>query len=367
MSSLLERIEERLESSSSPRVRAELLGEKACYLARGGERDAAKALVQDMRAEWGSAHIPDAMVWIMLAEGLIYYFSSSPRESWDRIVRAQHLSASLALPRLAVLTSAWMAHLEFGRSNYLEMRRHLRNVFDGDWRTHDDAALRAFLVLGDGSLNAGLNELARQSYEVAHRLAVRTGDRLALAAIMYNRAVHGFNSLMANGIVDACPPSREQLTRFALELESARHFEALIGASAFAQALDLTRGRYLLAVGEVVEASLIFRRLRLNQLPSPVAEMVSAYEVVCKVRIGDKEAARMGLEAYLSQVPSSLDVDDFLLVNSAYAEVACELGLTREAEILSAAVEKSKSIYSEIRSELITVLNDFPVCDLGCS
>ena len=69
MKPLLTRIEEELAVCVDPLRRAELLGEKGCYLARVGDIDMSIETVRALRSDFGTASTPASLVWAMIVEG----------------------------------------------------------------------------------------------------------------------------------------------------------------------------------------------------------------------------------------------------------------------------------------------------------
>lgn len=365
MNSLPERIDECLKAESDGSARISLLGEKACYLARSGQVELATSISSTIRALWERQQDPKAMVWVMLIEGLVHYFNEAQIEAIDRIRRAQLISISMALPRMTQLTSAWMAHLEFNRFGYHEMQKYLSIATQGDWRGFDDVHLRVALVLGGAFLNCQCFRESQYWYEVGRNAANRLGDRLALAAIMYNRAIHGVNSIIVESIIDGVRPEKNLLERYALELDSAERFESIIGVGTFSQVLRLVRVRYLLAANEGESAVGILNELARSQLTPASRQYVRVLSVLCNLRVGGISACDdpRTVLADMRSITNEMDIDDRLVILSAGAEIALLSGNEQDLAESASLLQRTKLKYCELKAELMKVIAPFSDLD----
>lgn len=259
MKPLLTRIEEELAICTDPYRRAELLGEKGCYLARVGEFGAAHRLLSELRADSSMARNERIVVRVMLLEGLLLFYESLDTRCRDRVLRAHAISHAAGHFDLARLSAAWLAHADVNLDRFNDVSRMLRYALAAQSSLSDPATVRAHLVLADFNMLAGRTAPAERFYELARRGAVECGDDSALAASFYNRAIMVLNL----GRIRAALGEESNESRRFLELEvrSVRLYHEASGQTSLSHLLDLMHAMLLFATGSYSEAAACYRRI----------------------------------------------------------------------------------------------------------
>lgn len=259
MTPMLTRIDQELAQSADPDRRAELLAERASYLARLGEFAEANKILAMLRKTYGDGRNARVSVWIMFVEGLVLFFESINPAARDRILRANLISSSAQLLDLSTLTAAWLAFVDFNRADFPSM---LQKIHQWDKCSSDfgaAASLRFHLTIADSFMYCGETQQAKNWYERTRLLAVKVGDEATLAAMIYNKAAQGLGRLrvnFANGVIDT------ELVKFvSLEIASAHNFHKAAGHFALLQLIDACKARILLLQGKFEEAATQFSQL----------------------------------------------------------------------------------------------------------
>jgi len=241
---LLTRIEQELSVCTDPLRQAELLAERACYLARTGDFAGANEIAASLRQAYGDGRSARISVWIMLIEGLVLYFDKlSSSLARDRIVRANVISSVAAIPRLKSLTAAWLAHIEFERSAYESMAALIASVLRSAEPDAFDVHSRVGMILGDAYLYSGNRSQSMKWYEYSRRHSILIGDRAAIGALMYNRSAFGLALARIKYHTDAGFIDQQHLSFIEIEMESGWSFQSGTKVTALSHLVDLCRAR----------------------------------------------------------------------------------------------------------------------------
>lgn len=358
MKPLLTRIDEELAVCADPYRRAELLGERGCYLARLGKSSECIETIELLRADFKVTANPAFLAWVMVVEGLNNYFVSLSASAIDRVRRSCESGRALGMQSLREYCTAWLAHLEFENSNFSAAAQLIQRIDLRHAKSLDPVRVRAAMVLGDVTLFSGDRASSQYWYSIAHQAAVSLGDQAALGALMYNRAAFGVAHMRANLASQGVPPDPEAIKFAAMELASARAFERAIGISALGHLVDLCEGRIQVLRGDFGAALAKFKVVF-----SVVEEIeqrrnrshLSGEIMYCEFRLGQHEQAFKLAVQLLHQDHSILDVDDRVVLARQLVEVFGAIGdgdLERAAVMaLSAAVDGYEAAIARIRAE----------------
>lgn len=324
MKPLLTRIEEELAVCTDPYRRADLMGEKGCYLARVGDFEAAHGVVGALRSTFRDREFPPTLAWAMLIEGLIYYFENLNTRAFDRVRRSYECGRALGIRMLWDVAAAWWAHLQFERSSFVESADLLRRIDLTDPDCCDAARVRYSMVLADAFLFAGERHSSKRWFARAHQFAIRIGDQAALGALMYNRAVFSIALMRAQMALRAIPVDATQLNFAAMELSSARSFENAVHVRALEHLVDVWQVRVHVLRGEYSHAIEQIRRLlpiveRIEERPNK--SHIVGDLMLCQLRLGNVDEARGAATRLLADWGVGLDVDDRLVLASQLVEV----------------------------------------------
>lgn len=244
MSQLLVRLERELATATNPEIRAQLSAEIACNLARLGRVKDAKDCVLELRRVFGEGQSPQVSLWIMLAEGLIYFYEEFNPLALDRIARAQVLGLALRYKKFAALVSAWKAHIEFEISDLDSMRKSLATAIEHVEANDHDAMARIAIVLSNTSMLCGKREEAQRWFLRGRDHAIKNGDQASIEALLYNRAGYHFALLRVEQCLGA--PTAEEIKIVRMEMDSATNLQILTKNAAMASQIPLCDARLLI-------------------------------------------------------------------------------------------------------------------------
>jgi tetratricopeptide (TPR) repeat protein len=327
---LLARIESELQDCVDPVRRTDLMAERACYLARSGDADEANRIATELRSYSGRSSNPRAMLWVMIIEALVLFFDKLSASAEDRMNRACALSSSLGLEDLCNLSSAWLAHFKFDRSEYAGMSLHLRRVLDRDTHASAASVLRAAIVAADAFRFAGKDREAQGWYEIARSIATNSGDRTAIGAIMYNRAAFGLAYLSAESESTGKDVDPDCLQLILLEIESAKSFQDGTRVTALTHLTRHCHAQALMLAGRWAEAAAGFEAV-LEVLETiddrPKRPDVRADLAWCWLHIGRQSEAVSLLSEISMQSAEAMDIDDQVTYLSRLIQLRQRLGM----------------------------------------
>lgn len=358
MKPLLARIDEELATCADPYRRAELLGERGCYWARLGRFRSCQEIINLLRLEFSSSANPTLLVWAMIVEGIHNYFDALSSAALDRVFRAHECARALKAKNLCDFGAAWLAHLEFERSNFSEVVRLAEIVDKRGAECSVSAQSRMAMVLGDVMQFSGDRISSKYWYSLAHQMALRIGDQAALGALMYNRASFSVANLRANLAAREIEVDSELLKLASMELASARAFERAIGAVVLVHLLDLSDARVCLLQRDFsgalrrfysVEPAIDSCERRSNR------SHVSGDIMYCELMCGRTDRA---LEMAIDLIDSdhlSMDVDDRVVLARHLVDVFTAVGhqtlQERAKELLLSSTETYEATIAGIERD----------------
>ncbi len=252
MSQLLARLDRELEVTSDTVMRAEILAKKGSYFARVGRFSDTRAIIGELRQEFGDGHSGHATAWIMLTEGLLHLFENLSPIALDRITRAQVLALAMKDASVIAIASAWKAHLEFETSNFGSMIKSLELAIAHSSDRDHDAWARLAMVISDSFLICGDRQCAQEWFLRSRDHALSDGDQASIEALLYNRAAFSLARLRAERCLAQIDDDQISLTR--LEIASARNLQTLTGVGALTNFIYLCDARLLILEGNYSKA-----------------------------------------------------------------------------------------------------------------
>jgi tetratricopeptide (TPR) repeat protein len=328
MKPLLTRIEEELAVCTDPYRRAELMGEKGCYLARVGDFSAARALVSELRADSSIVGNERVAVRVMLLEGLLLFFEELDAKCRDRVLRAHAISHAAGHIDLARLTAAWLAHADVNLDRFSDVTKMLRYALTPPSPLGDPATVRAHLVLADCNMLAGRIESARRFYELARRGAVECGDDSALAATFYNRAIMMLNLGRIRALLGE--ESSESRRFMELEVRSVSLYHQASGQTSLSQLLDIMRAMLMFAGGSFSEAEVYYRKILSTgrSLNFDADDSILALEFAyCLLSLGNVDEAKTIIRSVEAVPAGRSNFDDALVIAGMKYRLLNEFGL----------------------------------------
>ena len=327
MSQLLHHLDERLCVESDANMRAELLAQKAGYLARVGRFEEAKSIISEVRKTFGDIRDGRVTVQVMVAEGLALHFELLSAAASDRVARAHVLAVAMRDRELIGLTSAWRAHMAFEKSDWPLTGKFLSQAMEAADDDHHAALARCAVVLFNAFALCGDRRESQYWFLKGRDHALKQGDQATIDALLHSRATFGAARLRAQrcrGIV-----RQEEIALAKREVASARNLQNLTRIDAHSTYIDLCDARLRTIDGDYQGAIELFAALR-DQGPypeghfsQPLVDLEIAY---CHTKLGNNDV--------LSSTPSlqslawvdDLDVDDRLSAAWMLAELAKSRG-----------------------------------------
>jgi len=365
MTRLLTRIDQELNLCTDPQQRAELLAERACYLARIGDFAGANDIVLSLRKTHGDGHNASISVWIMLIEGLIYYFDGFDPRALDRITRAGVIGAASHLDELTRIATAWLAHLEFNRFDFRAMAsaiskcRPVSSTESSQWHA------RVCLVIADAYMYTGQQANGDRWYQRARNSAVAIGDEATIAALIYNRAAMKLARLRLESASGNVDPDNYKL--LSLEINSAQNFDAVVGHTSLMQLIEACRARISLSAGEFSIALGLYKRLLSNDSTRfgyfSDKLLLNIEYARCLLENGLKEAATSLLMCVDLEQANGMTSDDRYVFFAQYLELGKRLGVSSIVLTGEVWIEITKSAYLTDKALLQQLLDQLRLDD----
>jgi hypothetical protein len=246
--------------------------------------------------------------WLMLAEGVLNYFSAKTSDAYDRIQRAYGLAIALRNDSALPACEAWMAHLEFNDCSYEKMVKHLSEAFARSTETDHQARARASLVLANAYSFSGENNLARPWYATARQHAVAEGDEATTSALLYNIAAFHASNLRLDDAFGQVDPKDAHLSF--MEASSSINYDDAIGSESLSFLNLMLKAQVLTINKRFSEALSCFDTINSAHMLERMIPSVAIDQAWCKANTGgisDAVYISEGLEAIL---PGKSEVDD---------------------------------------------------------
>lgn len=244
MSPLLERLNRELAEASDPEVSAVLGARIACIEARAGEFAVARTRIEAIRQVFGDGRSGRVTVWMMVAEGLLHHYERFSVDALDRMSRAQLLSKAMNYTSVAAISSAWLAHIHFESGDYAAMVDALSSARRYSDSSNHDANGRLAAVLSNSFTICGEREIAKRWFHQAIDEASKIGDRAAIEANLYNRAV--FLATLARAENCIAEVTEDEVRSIRLEVRSTKNFQAIANFATLPSHTQLWDGRLLM-------------------------------------------------------------------------------------------------------------------------
>ena len=130
-SRLQARLDAAITAAANPVEAQCLRAERAGLLARQGQLEAAKTVIDELNAQLAWQPNTSLRAWLALAEGLHGYYSALGRGAQASIEQAYMLARELgALKRLHAVAAAWLANMAFANDDMPRMASLVREALD---------------------------------------------------------------------------------------------------------------------------------------------------------------------------------------------------------------------------------------------
>ncbi len=364
MASPLElRLSAQVDASSDPDVRASLLAEMACYLARVGEFGEADRLRKQLRDVYGDGRCISVSIQLMALDALLLYFRELSPGARDRMARANLIAVGSGNPRWISLTSAWLAHIDFNLNRFDLMANEIAATLNSIGGDDGSAECRVSLVLGDAFLFCGQIGPSQRWYERARLTANKVGDQAAISALTYNRAALRVASARLSAI--NAPANSEEVARVWAEVRSASNYHVVAKAKSLDHLLGSARvGVFVLQQNYQLALEEIDGVLATGAVPKGSGEhlLLLADRALGLAAVGDRDEAVGQIAALSNSELDELFPDDAALVSwslfKANSIVENDAGATRFLGLARAKLEQHQSSVDNLLAGISIYSND---------
>jgi hypothetical protein len=324
----LARLDAAIAAASDPHEAACRRAERAALLARHGDLDRAREELAALPAS------PPARVraWVLLAEGLVRYFSSLDAGARESVHAAYEASAQTRQPQLHALAAAWLALMDYVRHDVPNMTRHLAQALQ--LAAADDHATqsRACLVAALGFHHGGREDLALPWYHATRRHAAAEGDDATLSALMHNMAWLRGNEARLASIFGGQKP--EQVRNALMGAESTEHFDAGLRTASLPSLVPILRAQLLVVLEQEAEALALYEEVLPRALGEGLVRMEGLFRADiawCRWRLGQRDEALAEAQRASARLAEVADVDDRACAHGRLAQLFDALGDTDTA------------------------------------
>jgi hypothetical protein len=260
MSQLLIRLDRELQIATDAVRRGEIRAKTASYLARVGRFAETRALIGELRQEFGDGRSGHVTALIMLAEGLLHHYESLDPLALDRVTRSQVLGLAMNDASIVAIASAWKAHIEFEMSNFSAMVDSVSAALTHAKKSDHDVHTRVAIVLCNSFLICGDRECAQFWFLHGRDNALKDGDQASIEALQYNRAAFGLARLRAEKCLAEVAPERLSLAR--LEISSAKNLQVITGVRSLTSHVHLCDVRLMILEESFAAAIIALHSIR---------------------------------------------------------------------------------------------------------
>lgn len=332
-SRLLQRLDAAIAAAGNPVEAQCLRAERSALLARQGQLEAAKAVIDELGTQLAWQPVTALRAWLALADGLHGYYSALGRGAHARIEESYELTRGVVtLTRLHALAAAWLANMAFANDDMPRMAALVREAIDTAPPEHHGARARAALVAGYAYHFAGDNARAQSWYEASRRHAIADGDETHLSALMHNqawmRAAQARLALLFGGAGDDAA-SAEAVAHALMGAESIGHYDAGVGTASLGSLVPMLRAQVLTAQARWPEALDLFAthfEAALEDGLTRLAPCLLADRAWCEWHVGNARKAQALAAAAEQALAQRCDTDDRAMACARLAQVCEVLG-----------------------------------------
>jgi len=363
MTSRLQRdLELTVESTNDSRVWANAMCRLALLAARQGESNQALRSIGKVRERFGNSLDAETAAWLMLAEGVLSFYSRGDLiASADRLRRSYGIASALCADSAKPTCAAWLAHLALNTRRFDDMITLLREALTLAAANDHQARGRASLVVADGFHYAGRFDLARPWYEKARLHATAEGDETSVSAMLHNvAAFRTANVRLADALGERLPIEAK---RAAMEAASALAYDQAIGTRSLGEYLPHVNEQLLIVERNYGDAIRQLAGIDAAGLPARVHAVHYADHATCAYETGDSDLAkRLWISALDALEKVAMDPDDVAYVCCRLAALFARNGESQRAAGMqtrgAAAIAKHQELQLKLTSSLSALVTE---------
>ncbi len=363
-SRLLTKLDAAIAAAPNPIEAKCLQAERAALLARQGQLEAAKAVIDDLGAQLAWQPNTPLRAWLALAEGLHGYYSALGRGAQTNIEQAYTLTQGVAaLHRLHGLAAAWLANMAFANDDMARMASLVREALADTTPEHHGARARATLVAAYAYHFAADHPRAMPWYEASRRHAIAEGDETHVSALMHNQAWMRASQARLALLFDANGSDAAHghtLGHALLGAESIGHYDAGVGTASLGSLVPMLRAQVLTAQGRWAEALALFDAhfdAALTDGLTRLAPCLLADRAWCEWHQERAAKARVLAAAAEQALAQACDTDDRAMATARLAQVAAALGDAAAAQRHRQAAQTHYAAHREQQQRIVGLLD----------
>jgi len=323
---------------------------QASHLGRQGETAEAMKSIAVVRSKFAGSLGPEVAVWLMLAEGILWFGAGDFAQFSDRLKRAHGIAAATNYGAAKASCAAWLALSAMNERQYDEMIRFLGEAFRVASKDDHQALGRASLVLADAFHLAGRFDLARPWYEATRQHATAEGDESMLSAMLFNVASFRASNVK---LADALGTHlADEARRASLEATSAAAYDHAIGTKSFSQLHPHLVEQLLIVEGKYQEAFEQLVRMDLNGLAHWGHAAHYADFATCAWHLNEQALVDRYVPKALAALEGPIDPDDAAYVCCRLASLVGASGDPSLAEELRVRASKKAAEYIDFQTSL---------------
>lgn len=326
-SRLLASIEGEIESARSELIADCARARRVCFLVRVGRIEEANAELTALRDRYRRSPVAEVAARVNVAEGLVNFFSGATHPALDKIRRAHAIAKTACMPRVAALSSAWLAHMEFSLLHIDAMVVHLREAFAHAGPDDHEARSRASLVAAVAAHSSDRYDLAKPWYTQARIHATAEGDDATLSALLHNMASMGVMNLR-QAVLTGNSESKLALDAL-LGTDSTSSYDDLKGMVGLETWIPLLRAYVASLVGDPTRAIQLYLA-HIEQAKAEGQERMLSYIYAdlawCHVQVGEVGLASREASDALESLAIETQVDDRAATHSRLAHTFAAMG-----------------------------------------
>lgn len=363
-SRLLAKLDAAIAAAPNPIEAKCLRAERAGLLARQGQLEAARAVIDELNAQLAWQPNAPLRAWLGLAEGLHAYYATLGLSAQAGIELAYSLARQFgALKRLHALAAAWLANMAFADDDMPRMATLLREAFDTALPEHHGARARAALVAGYALHFAGDSARAQPWYEASRRHAIAEGDETHLSALMHNQAWMRASQARLALFFDADGAEAahgDAMNHALMGAESIGHYDAGVGTASLGSLVPMLRAQVLTAQGQWAAALALFE----GHFDAALADGLTrqapgllADRAWCEWHSGQAQKAQALAVAAEQALLQPCDTDDRATATARLAQVFDALGNQAAAARHSGASRTHYAAHREQQQRIVALLD----------
>ena len=353
-SRLLKTLNAQASETTDPVIWASAVCRAASHFARHGMTLEALNSIGVVRGQFATQLNHEVASWLMLAEGILHFFQSRPREAYDKIRHAYGLAVAMENASALPTCAAWMAHIEFNDCRYERMAMYVEESLLSAAKDDHQARARASLVLGNAFMLAGDFSYARPWYEKARLCAAVEGDETTLSAMLYNVAAFRASNVRLEDSFGM--EAKKEAHRAGMETSSSYVYDHMIATRVFDFSTKMLRGLLFTIDKKYPEALEIFKTVEFSTLPLRMHSLVHVDIAWCASNLELSDQCTLHLKMAADGLAHISEDDDAAYVESRLSQIAFKSGKDEEGQDYLTSAQLRLGIHKKFQATLLNRL-----------